>query len=47
MDVFQTGIHGVAHWTECHFTVKKHMICWVTEKATGEATRKVNYKEIN
>lgn len=46
MDVFQTGIHGVAHWTECHFTVKKH-ICWVKEKATGEGTRKVNYKEIN
>lgn len=47
MDIFPTGVHGVAHWTEHHFTGMKHMTCWVKGKATGEATRKVNCKEIN
>lgn len=46
MDIFPTGVHGVARCTERHFPVRKHMTCWVKGKATEEATRKVNCKEI-
>ena len=47
MDIFPTGVHGVARCTERHFTEMKRMTRWVKGKATGEATRKVNCKEIN